>query len=224
MPTRHRTDFRLSLVHLLLTVLAATTFASAGATSLDEDFMIAVANDRASQVKDLLARGVDPNLVDANGEPALVVAARAGSVNSVDVLLAARANVNARSKFGDTAIMAAAYTGNLTLVRTLRAKGASLENAGWTPLIYAATGGFDPVVSYLLAEGANINAPSPNGTTALMMAVRESKGSTVELLIAKGADVNRRNQNDATALDWALRQNEKKMAEQLRRAGAASAN
>ena len=80
--------------------------------------------------------------------------------------------------------------------------------------------GLSPIVGYLLAEGANINAPSPNGTTALMMAVRERKGSTVELLIARGADVNRRNQNGASALDWALRDNEKKMAEQLRRAGA----
>jgi ankyrin repeat protein len=116
--------------------------------------------------------------------------------------------------------MAAALSGNLAIVRTLRARGASLENPGWTPLIYAATGGHDAIVGYLLSEGANINAQSPNGTTALMMAVREGKGSTVELLIAKGADVNRRNENAASALDWAVRGNEKKMAEQLRRAGA----
>ena len=63
---------------------------------------------------------------------------------TVDVLLAARADVNARNKFGDTAIMAAALAGNLAIVRTLRARGASLENSGWTALIYAATGGFDP--------------------------------------------------------------------------------
>ncbi len=62
-------------------------------------------------------------------------------------------------------------------MRTLRARGAALENPGWTALIYAATGGHDAIVTYLLAEGANINAPSPNGTTALMMAVREGKGT-----------------------------------------------
>ena len=59
------------------------------------------------------------------------------------------------------------------------------------------------MVRYLLAEGANINAVSPNGTTALMMAVREGKCSTALLLIARGADVNLRNENGASALDWA---------------------
>lgn len=217
MPLRPRID---PVLRLLAALCAAGVFAHADAAALDDDFAIAVANDRVGQVKEMLARGADPNAVNAMGDPALVAAARAGNGATVDLLLAARADVNARNKFGDTAIMAAALAGNLAIVRTLRARGASLENSGWNALIYAATGGFDPVVVYLLAEGANINAASPNGTTALMMAVREHKGSTVELLIAKGADVNRRNQNGASALDWALRDNEKKMAEQLRRAGA----
>ena len=41
-----------------------------------------------------------------------------------------------------------------------------VEVGSWSPLIYAATGGHNEVVAYLLAEGANINAESPNGTTA----------------------------------------------------------
>jgi len=220
MPACTRIDRFLPGVRLLAALSAVVGFVHAGAATLNEDFVIAAANDRVGQVKVMLARGADPNAVNALGDPALVVAARAGNAATVDALLAAKANVNARNKFGDTAIMVAALSGNLGIVRTLRGRGASLENAGWTPLIYAATGGFDAIVSYLLAEGANINASSPNGTTALMMAVREGKGSTVELLVAKGADVNRRNQTGASALDWALRGNEKKMAEQLRRAGA----
>jgi ankyrin repeat protein len=219
MPTRARIDCRLLCVRFLLTMWAATVCLLARAATLEEDFMIAVANDRAGQVKELLARGVDPNAVDQNGDPALVVAARAvTSVRWTRCWPGARMSM--REQVRNTAIMAAALSGNLAIVRTLRARGAGLENSGWTPLIYAATGGHDAIVGYLLAEGANINAPSPNGTTALMMAVREGKGSTVELLIAKGADVNRRNQNAASALDWAVRGNEKKMAEQLRRAGA----
>ena len=89
-----------------------------------------------------------------------------------------------------------------------------------TPLIYAATGGKDEVVDYLIAQGAKVNAVSPNGTSALMMAVREGKGSTVTLLIARGADVNLKNENGATALAWAERGNEQAMAEALRKAGA----
>ena len=99
--------------------------------------------------------------------------------------------------------------------------GVGKESIAFAPAATsAATGGQDAVINYLLAEGANINAVSPNGTSALMMAVREGKGPTVTLLIAKGANVNVRNQDDATALAWALRGNEQAMAAALRRAGA----
>lgn len=207
------------LFRLLLSV-ALVAAASPARADLYEDFIIAVNNDRVPQIREFLARGVDPNTVGPNGEPALVLAARAGYTGTVDALLAAKANVNARSAVGDSAIMAAALNGHLDLVKKLRSRGAEINNPGWTPLIYAATGGQDAIVEYLIAEGANVNALSPNGTSALMMAVREGKGSTVTLLIAKGADVNQRNQTGGTALAWALRGNEQAMATALRRAGA----
>jgi len=203
---------------LVLLAFAAATFPAHA--DLHEDFIIAVSNDRVADVKQFLARGVDPNTVGPNGEPALVLAARAGYTGTVDALLAAKANVNARSPVGDSAIMAASLNGHLELVKKLRARGAQIDGPGWTPLIYAATGGQDAVVQYLIAEGASVNAVSPNGTSALMMAVREGKGSTVSLLLAKGADVNQRNQSGGTALAWAVRGNEQAMATQLRRAGA----
>ena len=100
------------------------------------------------------------------------------------------------------------------------ARGADVNQKGWTALIYAATGGRDAIVTYLLGEGADINAKAPNGTTALMMAVRENKPSTVDLLIARGADVNIRNDSGASALDWAKRGSDKATIEHLRKAGA----
>jgi ankyrin repeat protein len=204
----------------LVALLLLSTLSLAARADMYEDFIIAVNNDRVAQVKEFLGRGMDPNTVGPNGEPVLVLAARANSTGTVDALLAAKANVNAKSAVGDTAIMAAALNGHLDLVKKLRARGAEINGAGWTPLIYAATGGHDAIVEYLLAEGANVNAVSPNGTSALMMAVREGKVSTVTLLLAKGADVNQKNQQGGTALAWASRGNEQGMAAQLRRAGA----
>ena len=75
------------------------------------DFAVAVANDRVQEVKRLLAAGADPDTVDRNGDPVLVIAARAGSAATVDLLLAARANVKARNGFGDTALMVASLGG-----------------------------------------------------------------------------------------------------------------
>ncbi len=226
MPAEHRNALELAtrvgavILALTLGVMPFTAFAQRGTPRIYDDFVLAVVNDRASEVKELLARGMDPDTVDPNGDPVLVVAARAGNRATVDVLLAARANVNQRNRFGDTAIMVAALNGYLDIVRTLRSKGAELDSPGWTPLIYAATGGHDDIVRYLLAEGANINAASPNGTTALMMAVRESRLDTVDLLLSRGADVNHRNENGATALAWAEKNDDRSLVERLRRAGA----
>ncbi len=203
----------------LTVILAASAPVYADAAG---DFIIAVENDRVAQVRDFLGKGIDPNTVGVEGEPALVLAARNGYAASVDALIAAKAKVDARTPSGDTAIMAAAIAGHLEIVKKLRAAGAVIDGPGWTPLIYAATGGRNDVVEYLLAQGAQINAVSPNGTSALMMAVREGKGSTVTLLIARGADVNHRNENGASALAWAERGNEKAMAAELRKAGAKS--
>lgn len=217
MPLDRRT-FSLGMVAFVACAIAWPL--PAAAQKLYEDFIVAVGNDRAADVKAMLARGVDPNSVDANGDPALVVAARAGNAATVDALLAAKADPERRNRWGDNAMMLAALNGHAGIAKALRARNAAIDGKGWTPLIYAATGGHDEMVRWLLGEGADINAASPNGTTALMMAVRENRYSTSILLIARGADVNRRNENGASALDWAKGGGDESMVERLRRAGA----
>jgi len=117
--------------------------------------------------------------------------------------------------------MLASLKGDLDSVRALQSAGAKINRAGWTPLIYAATGGHDDIVGFLLAHGASIDAQSPNGTTALMMAIHEHHPDTARLLITRGADIRMRNQDGATALAWATRGKEDDLAKELRRAGAA---
>ena len=207
-------------VRLLVAVLALAVALPLRAQQLLDDYFIAVANDRASDVRAMLARGVDPNSVDANGDTGLIVAARAGSAATVDALLAAKADPERRNRWGDNAMMMAALNGHHGIMKALRQRNASVDGKGWTPLIYAATGGHDEIVRWLLAEGADVNAASPNGTTALMMAVRENRYSTSILLIARGANVNHRNENGASALDWAKRNDDGSMIERLRKAGA----
>ena len=190
------------------------------AQGLLDDLTVAVANDRADDVKRLLARGMDPNSVDASGDTLLGIAARNGSARVVAVLVAAKADPEKPNRYGDTPLLLASLKGDLDTVRALVAAGASINPRGWTPLIYAATGGHDAVATFLLQRGADINATSPNGTTALMMAIREHHLDTARLLIGRGADLNHRNQDGASALDWAKRVEENEMVKELRRAGA----
>jgi len=218
--TTDRRRLLLTLAVGIASLVPAALPLPARAQQAYEDFVFAVANDRVDVVKSLVARGIDPGTVDRNGDPMLVVAARAGYLPTVDALLAARAKTDQRNAYGDTALMVAALKGHMAVVKALRARGAEINMAGWTPLAYAATGGHDDIVRYLLAEGANVDAVSPNGTTALMMAVREGRGSTAELLLARGANPNLRNQNGASALDWAKRNDDKPLVAALKRAGA----
>ena len=175
------------------------------AQGLLDDLAVAVANDRTDEVRRLLARGMDPDSVDANGETMLCIAARSGSVGAAQLLLDAKAKPDKPNRWNDTPLMLAALQGNLDVVRALVAAKANVNPNGWTPLIYAATGGHDAVATFLLQRGADINAVSPNGTTALMMAIREHRLDTARLLIGRGADVNHRNQDGASAIDWARR-------------------
>jgi ankyrin repeat protein len=60
-------------------------------------------------------------------------------------------------------------------------------------LHYAATGPEPKLVALLLERGAQVDAPSPNGSTALMMAARYGRRLGL-LLLAKGASTSVRNQ------------------------------
>src|SRR3954466_3186498 len=99
----------------------------ARAQRLYEDFVFAVANDRAAQVRELLQRGVDPNTTDKGGDPALLVAARAGYQDTLCVLLAGRATVDRANAYGDTPLKVAALNGHLEIVRMLRERGAQID-------------------------------------------------------------------------------------------------
>jgi ankyrin repeat protein len=212
---------RRAVLRMIVAAVAGILPLSSRAQAVYEEFMHSVANDFAERVKAYLARGMDPNTVSKEGEPALLIAARAGNSNTVDALLAAPGvKVDARSVVGDTALMAAAIAGKLDIVKKLRARGAVVNMSGWTPLIYAATGGHVEIVRYLLAEGADINAVAPNGNTALIMASREGQMSAAELLIDTGANVNVRNHQGETALEWARRNDDGPLVARLRRAGA----
>jgi len=211
---------RIGWYALFASALLAFPAAVPRAQALYDAFVQAVVADRSDEVRALLARGIDPNTVDPNAEPVLLVAARAGWQPTVDALLAAGAKVDAKNPFGDRPIMVAALGGHLAIVKTLLRRGAALDTPGWTPLIYAATNGQTEVARYLLDVGANVNAVAPNGTTALMMAVRGGHGATVDLLLARGADVNQRNQNGATALGWAARSGFDAIEQALRARGA----
>ena len=167
------------------------------------DFFRSVNVDDAGTVKNLLARGFDPNTPDESGHVALYLALRSESTRVVTVLLEHPGlKIDATNTADETPLMMAALRGQLDSAQRLLARGASVNRAGWTPLHYAASGPEPKVVALLLDRGAVVDAPSPNRTTALMMAARYGTEDAVRLLRARGADLNARNELGLNAADF----------------------
>jgi ankyrin repeat protein len=171
-----------------------------------EDFFKAVQFDNVRTVQTLLQRGFDPNTVNPEGVPALMLAVREPSLKVAELLASwPQTKTEVRNANDESPLMLAALKGYLPLVKKLVANDADVNKPGWTPLHYAATGGHVPIVEFLLDESAYIDAESPNGTTPLMMAAMYGSPEAVKVLIQAGADLTLKNQLGMTALDFAVR-------------------
>ena len=169
------------------------------------DFAKAAKFDNVSEVNLLLKKGINPNTVDANGNPMLILAIRDKSTNVIDALLNdKRIDVDLSNKSGETPLMMASIDGNLPLVKTLvLGHKAQLDHIGWNPLHYACAKGHLEVAQFLVANGAIVDSLSAGNTTPLMMAVQSGNEQLVKFLLDKGADLQLKNANGLTAIDIA---------------------
>jgi ankyrin repeat protein len=131
----------------------------------------------------------------------------------VDMLIKAGANVNASEKFHhQTALMwaAAAPKNASEMVKVLLSKGADVKPralyrdwdsqitsepraqyrpvGGLTALLYAARDGCYDCVEELIAAGADVNVPTPEGVTPLMLALDNEHTDVGKLLLDRGAN------------------------------------
>jgi ankyrin repeat protein len=120
--------------------------------------------------------------------------ARNGECDEVAKGIKAGIPINQRDALDQTALIAAVSHNYVECVRLLLDKGADTkvtDNAGWTPLIFAAYfGGSDEMLNLLLDHGADINAQNDRGLTALYLASVTGHEPQVKLLLARGADRN----------------------------------
>lgn len=197
---------------------AASSFLLAGpvfAASYDDALSSAQLGD-TKQLVGLLARGLDPNTVDANGNTLLILAAREGNAETVDALLKFRPRLAYRNLAGDSALMLAVLRGHGEVVDVLIGAGAPVNHDGWTPLHYAAFEGRLEILERLIAAGAKLDALAPNQSDALMLAARNGHTAVVRYLLARGVPLDRRNEAGFNAEEWATSNGNTDIAELIR--------
>ena len=90
----------------------------------------AVRRGDASIMRDLLSRGIDPNARDRNGQTGLMLAAHAGHLAAVQLLIDHGAALNETAKFGLSAVMLAVIAGHKEIAQALARAGADLTLLG----------------------------------------------------------------------------------------------
>ncbi|MDR2451345.1 MAG: ankyrin repeat domain-containing protein [Candidatus Accumulibacter sp.] len=199
-----------------LAMFVLSTPAFAGAYEDMEEAIIRGDTDAAIA---LIHRGMDVNTVDRRGNTLLIQSIQRDLPGLFDFLMQRRARINLRNIHGETALSLAAYFGRANFARRLIDAGAEVNFFGWPPLVYAACNGHTEIVDMLISKGAEINAKTENGSTALFFASRFGHLETVRALLRHRADPTLVNDHDESALDWAMKTGNTDIADILRKAG-----
>jgi ankyrin repeat protein len=99
-------------------------------TFMDVCWEDAVRRGDTNIVRDLLARGVDPNTRDRHGQTGLMLAAHGGQLATVHLLIDHGANLNVTAKYGLSATMLAVVAGHQEIALALARAGADLTLRG----------------------------------------------------------------------------------------------
>src|SRR5262245_51559903 len=164
-------------------------------------------------VKMLLDAGAGVEGANEDGQTALMLAIKTGELPIVEMLVKAGANVNTVEKYqNQTPLMWAATAPKNAgaMIKLLLSKGADVRPralysdwpnqissepraqyrpvGGLTALLYASRNGCYDCVDALIGSGADLNVPTPEGVTPLMVALDNDYTDVAKLLLDRGAN------------------------------------
>jgi len=194
-----------------------TTTSKSGETVLH--FLVNKQN-QIENINYFLAKGVDSNKADLEGNTALINAASARDIAVTELLLPLTKNVNAQNNKGESALTAAVKNGTPETVALLLNKGADVNildkegnNLGYYLVQSYRPAGRGPEAAnaskqdpfaaktkLLQDKGLNLAAPQKDGSTLYHVAVVKNNLDLLKKIADLKIDVNAKNKDGLTAL------------------------
>lgn len=163
-----------------------------------------------------LAKGVDANKVNKEGNTPLMIAAGAREIVALEKLLPLAKNINLQNLKGESALTMAVKSGTPEAVSILLSKGADVnvkDKDGNNLGVYlvqsyrpagrgenAAKDPFDAKVKLLQEKGLNLAAAQKDGSTLYHFAIAKNDLNLLKKLASLNIDVNAKNKDGITAL------------------------
>ena len=177
-----------------LALIALSALSVSAQSNIGQDALLpAIRRGDTASVAQLIERGVNPNITDEEGVPALMLATLFADVECVEVLLEGGANPNRSNAAGTPPLIWAMP--DSAKARLLLEHGAEVNarsvTLGRTPLLVAAT--FPQsvdVLGLLIAYGADVHAEDSSGANALRLAIRQADVGVVRFLVDRGLNAN----------------------------------
>lgn len=137
----------------------------------------------------LIGHGAEKEALDSTGNTPLLVAAAAGEIAAVEILLQAKANPDAQNHSGECALHYAVIRGQADVVGLLLANKAEISlgnKVGETALHLAVIHGHLDLARLLLEQGAQVNARTKYGATPARISFELDNEPMTELLAQQG--------------------------------------
>lgn len=203
----------------------------------------AVYEEDVDRVKNLIKAGADVTLANRYGSNPMQLAAEVANLELLKLLLDSGADVESPNEEGQTALMLVARTGNVEAAKLLVKNGAAInviERFGeQSALMWASARRHPEMMSYLIEQGADINAQSiardyrrhltkegraksldSGGFTPLMYSIRENCLACVEVLVNNAVDLDKPDPEGVSPLLLAIMNSHWDIAKRLIEAGA----
>lgn len=152
----------------------------------------------------LLDQGINLSSCDHKGNTVLHEAIRRSTFEHASLFIGQGIELNIFNEEGLTPLHLAARHNHCRIVNDLIEKGADIDlidrQAGWTPLMYAASIGSIQLCHILLSYDADVAKVSSDHKTSLMIAANAGHYDLAQLLLTSGADVNDRTTRSPTPL------------------------